>query len=93
MTTMMNAPDGAHLGTPEDFMVLRPDAPAGVPIDAIECAIARANSILILLQGEFESKDSNTLSNGVISNVLWSVQGILEEIRILANNKETAVQA
>lgn len=88
MTTMMHAPCGTHLGTPEDFMVLRPDAPAGVPIDAIECAIARANSILILLQGQFESEDSNTLSNGIIANTLWAVQGMLEEIRILANNKE-----
>lgn len=86
MTTMMHSPDGTLLDTPESLMRVRKDAPAGIPIDAIDCAAERAQAILVLLSGQFESEDSCTYSWRVIASILWAVEGMVEEIRILANH-------
>jgi len=92
MTVIMTAPGGDMLLRPEDAFVIRPDAPAGIPIDAIECAAARADAILTVLMTQFETTEQCTLSNNVVCNTLWAVQGLIEEIRILANNKEIEIK-
>ncbi|WP_339434241.1 hypothetical protein [Pseudomonas sp. EA_65y_Pfl2_P78] len=67
---------------PEDLLCVNPTAEAGVPIDAITCAIARADSVLTLLEEHFEN-DSSRLSNHVIAAVLWDVRGTLGLIKTL----------
>ena len=67
---------------PEDLLCVNPTAEAGVPIDAITCAIARADSVLTLLEEHFEN-DSSRLANHVIAAVLWDVRGTLGLIRTL----------
>ena len=67
---------------PEDLLCVNPTAEAGVPIDAITCAIARADSVLTLLEEHFES-DSSRLANHVIAAVLWDVRGTLGLIKTL----------
>lgn len=68
---------------PEDLLCVNPTVEAGVPIDAITCAIDRADSVLMLLEDHFESETSR-LANHVIAAVLWDVRGTLGLIKTLA---------
>ncbi|MFI8647524.1 hypothetical protein ACIGJK_22370 [Pseudomonas iridis] len=80
---------------PENLLCVNPTAEAGVPIDAITCAIDRANSVLTLLEDHFEN-ESSRLANHVIAAVLWDVRGTLGLIKTLAihgdNTSAPAVQ-
>lgn len=78
---------------PEDLLCVNPTTEAGVPIDAITCAIARADSVLTLLEEHFES-DSSRLANHVIAAVLWDVRGTLGLIKTLTlHGDNTSVPA
>lgn len=68
---------------PEDLLCVSKEAEAGIPIDAITCAIDRASSVLTLLEDHFEG-DTPRLSNHIIASVLWDVRGTLGLIRTLA---------
>jgi hypothetical protein len=68
---------------PEDLLCVNPAASAGVPIDAITCAIDRADSVLTLLEDHFDG-ESSRLANHVIAAVLWDVRGTLGLIKTLA---------
>ncbi|MBK5342269.1 hypothetical protein JFU48_12860 [Pseudomonas sp. TH49] len=70
---------------PENLLCVNPTAEAGVPIDAITCAIDRADSVLTLLEDHFEN-ESSRLANHVISAVLWDVRGTLGLIKTLATH-------
>lgn len=73
---------------PEDLLCVNPTADAGVPIDAITCAIDRADSVLTLLEDHFES-ESSRLANHVIAAVIWDVRGTLGLIKTLAMHGDT----
>lgn len=73
---------------PEDLLRVSMNAEAGVPIDAITCAIDRADSVLTLLEDHFES-ESSRLANHVIAAVLWDVRGTLGLIKTLALHGDT----
>lgn len=93
MSVLMQAPDGTTLDCPEAMMVVRSDAPPGVPADAVACAVSRAQSILVLVMDQFSSKDAQTFSHDVICNSLWAVEGILSEINAMvmaAHDREMA---
>lgn len=79
----MTAPAQRFL-QPEDLLCITPQAPAGVPIDAITCAVERAQAVLCLLEDQFEADHGQRLANSVILGVLWDVRGTLEQIRTLA---------
>ncbi|OZY51071.1 hypothetical protein [Pseudomonas lundensis] len=74
---------------PEDLLCVSKEAEAGIPIDAITCAIDRASSVLTLLEDHFEG-DTPRLSNHIIASVLWDVRGTLGLIRTLAMHADTA---
>jgi hypothetical protein len=67
---------------PEDLLCVSQDAEAGIPIDALTCAVDRANSVLLLLEDQFDG-DGPRLSNHVIAAALWDVRGTLGMIRTL----------
>lgn len=73
-----------HFSQPEDLFCITTKAPAGVPIDAITCAVERAQAVLCLLEDQFEAEQSQRLTNRVILSALWGVRGTLEQIRTLA---------
>lgn len=73
---------------PEDLLCVSMNAEAGVPIDAITCAIDRADSVLTLLEDHFDS-ESPRLANHVIAAVLWDVRGTLGLIKTLALHGDT----
>ncbi|WP_341304106.1 hypothetical protein [Pseudomonas sp. TMP25] len=65
--------------TPEDLFEVPADAPPGYPTDAIDCALTRAESTLIMLSGQFDGTGAEQNAPHIVSNVLWAVQG---EIRL-----------
>src|SRR3989344_5736375 len=67
---------------PEDLLCVSPDAEAGLPIDAITCALDRADSVLMLLEDHLDG-DKPLLSNHVLSSVIWDVRGTLGLIKTL----------
>lgn len=67
---------------PEDLLCVSKNAVAGVPIDAITCAIDRADSVLTLLEDHFDS-DKPRLADHIISSVIWDVRGTLGLIKTL----------
>ena len=73
---------------PEDLLCVSTTIEAGVPIDAITCAIDRADSVLTLLEDHFES-ESSRLANHIIAAVLWDVRGTLGLIKTLALHGDT----
>ena len=78
-----------NFALPEDLLCVSKEAEAGIPIDAITCAIDRASSVLTLLEDHFEG-DTPRLSNRIIASVLWDVRGTLGLIRTLAMHADTA---
>ncbi|WP_052150442.1 hypothetical protein [Pseudomonas paraeruginosa] len=68
---------------PEDLLAVRPDAAPGVPLDAINAACERAISVLYLLSGQFIGDPDERYADHVIANVIWDVQGTIEQIRTL----------
>lgn len=80
--------NGLSFSLPEDLLCVNPKAEAGVPIDAITCAIDRADAVLTLLEDHFEN-ESSRLANHVIAAVLWDVRGTLGLIKTLAMHGDT----
>ena len=50
---------------PEDLLCVSQDAEAGLPIDAITCALDRADSVLMLLEDHLDG-DKPLLSNRAV---------------------------
>ncbi|WP_313050449.1 hypothetical protein [Pseudomonas soli] len=71
------------MALPEDLLCVPTQADAGIPIDAITCAVERANAVLLLLEDQFEC-DTPRLANHIIAAALWDVRGTLGLIRTLA---------
>ncbi|MBL4834093.1 MAG: hypothetical protein JKY26_08980 [Pseudomonas sp.] len=68
---------------PENLLTVRPDAEAGLPIDAITAACERANAVLMLISGQFDG-ESVRLNDSIINGALWDVPGTIDQIRTLA---------
>lgn len=77
---------------PEDLLSVNQEAPAGIPIDAITCALERANAVLLLLEDQFEAEQGQRLANRIILGALWDVRGTLELIRTLALHADDATR-
>ena len=72
--------DFCYLGTPEAVLAVPADMPAGYPIDAIECALSRADAVLVLLSGQFDGTGAERLADHIVCNALWSVRGELDNL-------------
>ncbi|MEH6417400.1 hypothetical protein [Pseudomonas sp. CGJS7] len=70
------------MALPEDILAVPKQTDAGIPVDAITCAVERANAVLLLLEDQFEC-DAPRLANCVIAAALWDVRGTLGLIRTL----------
>lgn len=69
----------AFKDTPEAFFDVPANAEPGYPIDAIDCALARADSTLTMLLGQFDGTGEQAYAPHIVANVLWAIQG---EIRL-----------
>ena len=73
--------------TPEALLALHTDLPSGVMIDAIECALQRAEAVLSLLSPYFDGQlEASPPAGHVIANAIWSIEGELENIRKLTHH-------
>ncbi|SDU04760.1 hypothetical protein SAMN05216296_1472 [Pseudomonas pohangensis] len=77
--------------TPEDVLTVPENMPAGYPVDAISCAIARADAMLLLIEGQFDADDGR-LADHVIANALWAVRGELAVIGKLVDHGHNTEQ-
>ena len=80
-----------NFALPEDLLCVYQGAESGIPIDAITCAVERANSVLLLLEDQFEC-DGPRLANHVIAAALWDVRGTLGLIRTLALHADVSTR-
>ncbi len=71
------------LALPEDLLVVTDNVDPGIPIDAISCAIIRADSVLALLEDQFV-ENRPPLSSAIVAGILWDVRGTLALIKTLA---------
>ncbi|SFP27469.1 hypothetical protein SAMN05216229_101258 [Geopseudomonas sagittaria] len=69
--------------TPEDVLRVPGDVPPGYPIDAIDCALSRADAVVVLLSGQFDGTGAERLADHIVSNALWAVRGELAMLRQL----------
>lgn len=78
-------------GTPESLLRLASNAPAGYPTDAICCALARADAVLLMLSGQFDGSNEERLADHVISDVISAIHGEMCLIKtMLAHGSHTA---
>lgn len=75
-----------YLGTPESVLSVAGDLPPGYPIDAIDCALSRAEALLVLLSGQFDGTGTERLVDSIICNALWVVSGDLAMLRKLLDH-------
>lgn len=79
-----------HFTTPEDLLSIASDVPAGYPIDALTCAIGRADSILCLVSGQFDGTGGDRYADPILANILWAVRGELALIsKLVAHGDAT----
>ena len=74
------------LGTPENVLSVADDLPSGYPIDAIDCALSRAEALMALLSGQFDGTGAGRLVDSIICNALWAVSGDLALLRKLLDH-------
>lgn len=63
--------------TPEDFFTIPATAEPGYPIDAIECALVRADAMLVMLISQFNGESQTKHNDYIVCHALWAVQGEL----------------
>lgn len=69
--------------TPEEFFIAPKEAE--FPIDAINCAFARANAILTMLIATLGNQENQQFHPHTIGDAIWQVQANLEQIHTMAN--------
>ena len=72
--------------TPEDLMVVSPDAPKGFPTDAMYIALLRAKAIGLLLFNQFEDDSHPRLSNEWMLNSLFALEGELNLLETMIDH-------
>jgi len=70
----------ANFSTPETFFVPSMDAGRELPVDALNCTIQRAESVVHLLMSQFEDEAGSRLNDDIIIDALSNVLGHLEMI-------------
>jgi hypothetical protein len=68
-------------GTPERYLSVPKGG--GGDIDAISCAILRAQALVALLHCQFDEEDGTRLSNEMITNALWGIEGHLDQLQAM----------
>ena len=69
--------------TPEAFFCQPPNMEPGLPIDAINCQLARTSATVALLMCQFDGTCESRLSDTHIANALWGVQADLDRLHAL----------
>ncbi len=70
--------------TPEEAMQAKPIGSLDEVEDAISCVICRSDGLIALLMDAVEDE---SVSRAVLVNVLWALQGQMEQARLLMNGR------
>ena len=81
------------IGTPETIVSVSPDAPAGMPVDEITCAVARADAVITMVMMALNDDDGGRIADSVLSDALWGVQCQLELIKKMACHAHSSTLA
>ncbi|WP_157669306.1 hypothetical protein [Chitinibacter sp. GC72] len=68
--------------TPEQYFVPNP-AVSRIEVDALYCALLRAEAIVVMLQGQFNGSGDVQYNNEIIANALWAVEGCIEQAKAI----------
>ena len=69
-------------GLPETVLSVSAHAEAGVPVDEIDCAIARADAVITMVMIALGAEDGRPADH-VLTEALWCAQGQLALIKQL----------
>jgi len=78
-----NTPEGLFSNTPEGLFRMASNAPSGYPLDAIDCALDRADAVILMLAGQFDGSNEDRLHDRIISNVLSAIHSEVRLIRTM----------
>lgn len=67
--------------SPENFPNVTRHAYEGCPADVIDCALARADAVLVMLSGQFDGANEERLADSVISIVISAIQGEIRHVK------------
>lgn len=74
------------LGTAEAFLTVPSDMPPGYPVDAIHCALSRADAVLRMVSGQFDGSGGDRYCDDIICNALWAVSGEIQLLKTLIDH-------
>ena len=70
-------------GLPEDILSVPAGVEAGVPIDEITCAVARADAVISMVMMALGTEDGRP-ADFILTDALWSAQSQLALIKQMA---------
>lgn len=79
-------------GQPEDILYVPTGAEAGLPIDEITCALARADAVISMVMSSL-SNDGARMEDSILTDALWSAQSQLALIKKLAYHAHATTKA
>lgn len=82
----------AFTGLPEDYFLISADAPHEWPVDAIDCSISRAESVIALAVLALDCKESS-IQDGTLIDAIWAAQGAVTALGLLAEHYQHSVIA
>jgi len=81
------ADPASSAGTPEEYFQPRPNPEKKIPVDALNCALNRAQAVLLLLQDSGGDLSIGfTINHSSVMDSRWCIDGLLEQASIMANN-------
>ncbi len=75
--------------TPEEFFIKPKESK--FPIDAINCAFARADAILTMLIVTLSDQENQQFHPHTIGDALWQVQANMEQIKCMTDHSYQAM--
>lgn len=65
-------------GTPEEYFIVNPQYPRTLNVQALRCALLRADALLESLMANGEKTEQGfNISHAAVINVLWATQGLI----------------
>lgn len=81
---------GTGFDTPEALLAVRPEAAAGLHIDALNAALSRAEAITELLAHALSDlEEGPALNQQTIADGVWMLTGLLAQAKAIVRHTET----
>ena len=81
---------GTGFDTPEALFTIRPDAPRGLHLDALNATLSRAESVAELLTHALSDlEEGPALNQQTIADGVWMLTGLLAQAKAIVRHTET----